>query len=263
MSNILTKDQINDYRTNGFIYTVPVISSEKADYYAKKLLSFQDHHPEHLSGIKARKLHLILTWMADLISEKIILDAVEDLIGPNIMCWSSTLFIKDAENPAFVSWHQDGNYWGLSNDELTTAWLALTPSTVLNGCMKMLPGSHKWPKIDHEQTTDRDNLLSKGQVIKKEIIDSDSVNLCINSGEISLHHINVAHSSGPNDSKFKRIGIAIRYISPKVRQLNNYTDSATLVRGTDTYNNFQHEPTPKYDYETASMSFFKKFEDEN
>ena len=193
MSNILTKDQINDYRTNGFIYPVPVIPSIKADYYAKKLLSFQNQHPEHLSGIKARKLHLILTWMADLISEKVILDAVEDLLGPNIMCWSSTLFIKDAENPAFVSWHQDGNYWGLSNDELTTAWLALTPSTVLNGCMKMLPGSHKWPKIDHEQTTDRDNLLSKGQVIKKEITDSDSVNLCINSGEISLHHIKVAN----------------------------------------------------------------------
>ncbi|MBC93748.1 MAG: phytanoyl-CoA dioxygenase [Rhodospirillaceae bacterium] len=261
MSNILTKDQINDYKTNGFIYPVPVIPSIKADYYAKKLLSFQNQHPEHLSGIKARKLHLILTWMADLISEKVILDAVEDLLGPNIMCWSSTLFIKDAENPAFVSWHQDGNYWGLSNDELTTAWLALTPSTVLNGCMKMLPGSHKWPKIDHEQTTDRDNLLSKGQVIKKEITDSDSVNLCINSGEISLHHINVAHSSGPNNSKSKRIGIAIRYITPHVRQLNNYKDSATLVRGTDTYNNFEHEPIPKYDYETASMSFFKKFED--
>jgi len=261
MLNILTKDQINDYRTNGFIYPVPVIPSIKADYYAKKLLSFQNQHPEHLSGIKARKLHLILTWMADLISEKIILDAVEDLLGPNIMCWSSTLFIKDAENPAFVSWHQDGNYWGLSNDELTTAWLALTPSTVLNGCMKMLPGSHKWSKIDHEQTTDRDNLLSKGQVIKKEITDSDSVNLCINSGEISLHHINVAHSSGPNNSKSKRIGIAIRYITPNVRQLNNYTDSATLVRGTDIYNNFEHEPIPRYDYETASMLFFKKFED--
>lgn len=263
MLNVLTKKQVNDYNTNGFIHPVPVISAIKADYYAKKLLSFQNNTLKYPSGVKARKLHLILSWMADLISEKAILNAVEDLIGPNILCWSSTIFIKDSGSPGFVSWHQDGNYWGLSNDELTTAWLALTPSTILNGCMKMIPGSHKWPKIEHEQTSDKDNLLSKGQIIKKEIDDSKSINICINSGEVSLHSINVAHSSGPNNSKSIRIGIAIRYINPKVRQLNNFTDSATLVRGTDPYNNFEHEPIPKYDYEPISMSFYNKIADNN
>ena len=258
MSNILTKEQKNNYNANGFMHPVSVISSIKANFYAKKLLLFQSNHPEYLQGIKARKLHLILTWMADLISEKLILDAVEDLIGPNILCWSSTLFIKESESSTFVSWHQDGNYWGLSSNEVTTAWLALTPSTVLNGCVKMMPGSHNWPQIHHEPSSNKNNLLSQGQVMNKEIDDTNAVNICINSGEISLHHINAAHSSGPNNSKSKRIGIAIRYVNPKVKQLNNYTDSATLVRGKDAYKHFKLEPKPKYDFEPSSMFFYNK-----
>jgi len=258
MSNIITKEQINNYSANGFIHPVSVISSIKANFYAKQLLLFQSNHPEYLQNIKARKLHLILTWMTDLISEKLILDAVEYLIGPNILCWSSTLFIKESKSSTFVSWHQDGNYWGLSSNEVTTAWLALTPSTVLNGCVKMIPGSHNWPQIHHEPSSNENNLLSQGQVMNKEIDNTNAVNICINSGEISLHHINVAHSSGPNNSKSKRIGIAIRYVNPKVKQLNNYTDSATLVRGKDAYKHFKLEPKPKYDFEPSSMSFYNK-----
>jgi len=254
MAHHLTTDQVERYQRDGYLFPLPAISQDDARRYRVSLEAMQESHPDLTHGVAAQKLHLVATWMADIVRTPDILDAVESLIGPDLLCWTSTLFVKPPDGKSFVSWHQDGNYWGLDNPEITTAWLALTPATPETGCMRMIPGSHAWGATAHVETFADDNLLSRGQVMQREINEADAVDLALKPGEISLHHVNVAHASEPNRSNDSRIGIAIRYVSPNVRQKLIEKDSATLVRGEDRVGNFEHEQRPNRDFEPAALA---------
>lgn len=253
MANHLTANQVARYERDGFLFPLRAMAADDAYRHRVSLEMMQASHPELMHGVAAQKLHLVTTWMADIVRTPDILDAVESLLGPDLLCWSSTLFVKPPDGKSFVSWHQDGNYWGLSNPEIVSAWLALSPSTVESGCMRMVPASHEWDSTTHAETFDDDNLLSRGQVMQREIDGDDAVDLALNPGEISLHHVNVAHASEPNRSADGRIGIAIRYLTPNVRQRLIDRDSATLVRGDDQVGNFDHEQRPVHDFEPAAM----------
>ena len=253
MAGNLTPQQVETYNRCGFLFPVPVMAVADAQDYRACLETMAQKHPELMTGVEAQKLHLVTTWMASLVRHSNILDAVESLIGPDLLCWSATLFVKEANSPNFVSWHQDGNYWGLLNEEITTAWLALSPSTVESGCMQMVPGSHAWGPTEHRETFEANNLLSRGQVMEREINSAEAVNLTLQPGEISLHHVNVAHASEPNRSSDSRVGVAIRYVTPNVKQSLGETDSASLVRGKDLMGNFEHEQAPAFDFEPGAM----------
>lgn len=254
MSSHLTARQVEAYQRDGFLFPLPVMSADDAQHHRASLESMQTSHPELMHGVAAQKLHLVTTWMADIVRTPGILDAVESLIGPDLLCWSSTLFVKPPDGRSFVSWHQDGNYWGLDNPEIATAWLALTPATPETGCMRMIPGSHAWGSTAHVETFADDNLLSRGQVMQRDINGDEAVDLILAPGEISLHHVSVAHASEPNRSDDTRIGIAIRYVSPNVRQNLIEKDSATLVRGEDPVGNFEHEQRPSHDFEPGALA---------
>ena len=258
MMKRLSEAQLSTYRRDGFVYPVPVMDTQEALSYRTRLEQFERDRPQFMNGMKRQKLHLVATWMAELVHRQEILDAVEDILGPDLLCWQTSLFIKKAQDPGFVSWHQDGNYWGLSNHEVVTAWLALSPSTVESGCMKMMPGSHKWDGVEHEDTFDKDNLLTRGQAMKREIDESKAVDVIVGSGEISLHHVNIAHASAPNRSEDRRIGIAMRYVTPRVRQVTGVPDSATLVRGCYDADAFELEPAPAYDFEPAAVALHER-----
>ena len=103
-----------------------------------------------------------------------ILDAVEDVLGPNLLVWSTSFFIKEARDPAYVSWHQDATYWGLSAPDVLTAWVAFTDATVENGAMRMVPGSHA-EQLEHRDTFAPHNLLSRGQEIAVEVDEARGV----------------------------------------------------------------------------------------
>ena len=253
MDNHLTSDQVAHYQRDGFLFPLRAMAADDTLRHRTSLEATRKSHPELMHGVEAQKLHLVTMWMADIVRTPAILDAVESLIGPNLLCWTSTLFVKAPDGKSFVSWHQDGNYWGLSNPEIVSAWLALSPSTAESGCMQMIPASHEWDSTEHDETFDANNLLSRGQVMKREIDSSDAVDLVLAPGEISLHHVNVAHASAPNNSSDDRIGIAIRYVSPNVKQRLGERDSATLVRGEDRVGNFEHEQRPAHDFEPAAM----------
>lgn len=253
MPNHLPAERIAHYRRDGFLHPVRAMSADDARDHRRALEDLGRSHPELMRGVAAQKLHLATTWMAAIVRTPAILDAVESLIGPNLLCWTSTLFVKPPDGKSFVSWHQDGNYWGLGNDEIVTAWLALTPATIQNGCMRMIPGSHEWGTAEHRETFADDNLLSRGQVMTRDIDEREAVDLELKPGEISLHHVNVAHASEPNRGSDTRIGIAMRYVTPAVKQNLEFTDSATLVRGEDRIGNFEHEPPPEFDFAPAAM----------
>jgi len=182
-----------------------------------------------------------------------ILDAIEDIIGPNIICWTTNFFIKEANSPAFVSWHQDTTYWGLSTDELVTAWLALTDAPVESGAMKFWPGSHTKPQIEHRDSFHQDNLLSRGQEVAAAVPENEGVLIPLEAGEISLHNAKLVHGSAPNETGKRRVGLAIRYVPPHVRQIK-VRDSAMLVRGVDTHGHFDLEPNPGSDVDEAALA---------
>jgi non-haem Fe2+, alpha-ketoglutarate-dependent halogenase len=182
--------------------------------------------------------HLMLPWVYQMASHPRVLDAVEGAIGPNILVWGSDWFVKFAHDPAFISWHQDGAYWGLNPPKVATAWIALSPSTLENGCMQVMPGTQKM-ELPQRETYALDNALSRGQEIALEVDESKAVALMLDAGEMSLHHIGIAHGSKANTSDHPRIGIAVRYIAPEVVQKGAERQIVQLVRGRDDFGNFE------------------------
>ena len=204
------------------------------------------------------KPHLLFTWADELVHHPRILDAVEDVLGPNLLAWSSSFFNKEAHDPSFVSWHQDSTYWGLSHPDIVTAWVAFTPSNVANGCMRAIPGSHLKDQLPHKDTFAQNNLLTRGQEVMVEIDSSGAVDFILEPGEFSLHHVRIVHGSEPNPSEGRRIGLAIRYVPTYVKQTAGPRDTAVLVRGVDTYHHFEYEPRPKADMDPEAVAFHRR-----
>jgi len=262
MPKLLTEAQIAQYRDLGYISPIPVMAEREALALRAELERIEAGMGGPLRGDLRHKSHLLFPFLAGLVRHPRILDAVEDLYGPDLFCWTSNFFIKEPAAPSFVSWHQDSTYWGLSAPEIVTAWVALTPSNAENGAMAVIPGSHKTDQIPHRDTFDRHNLLTRGQEVAVAVDEAQQVPLVLRPGEMSLHHVRLVHGSAPNPSGDRRIGFAIRYIPTHLRQLEG-EDSATLVRGADRYGHFELEPRPDSDMDPALVALHKKIAERN
>jgi non-heme Fe2+,alpha-ketoglutarate-dependent halogenase len=262
MPKVLTQDQIDRYWRDGCVFPIRVISREQALLLRGRLEEFERAAGGPLKGDLRHKSHLLFSWLGDLVREERILDAIEDLYGPNLFCWTTNFFIKEANNPAFVSWHQDSTYWGLDRPDVVTAWVALTESNASNGAMGFIPGTHASDQIPHRDTFARDNLLTRGQEVAVDVDTSKAVTIALEPGEMSLHHVRLVHGSPPNPSADRRIGFAIRYIPTSVRQVAG-EDSATLVRGEDTFHYFGHEPRPSRDMDPEFVALHKAIAERN
>ena len=212
MPKILTQRQIDDYWRDGCIFPVRVMSEADAKAIRARLEAFEKETGGPLKGSLRHKSHLLFSWLGDLVRQEKIVDAIEDLYGPNLLCWTTNFFIKEAHNPAFVSWHQDSTYWGLDRPDVVTAWIALTESNEANGAMGFIPGTHTSDQIPHRDTFAKDNLLTRGQEVAVDVDEKKAVTITLKPGEMSLHHVRLVHGSPPNPSNDRRIGFAIRYI---------------------------------------------------
>jgi hypothetical protein len=259
---LLSETQIAQYRDQGYLAPLPVMPEAEAAGLRDELERIETNMGGPLRGDLRHKSHLLFPFLADLVRHPRILDPVEDLLGPDILCWTSNFFIKEAAAPSFVSWHQDSTYWGLSEPDVVTAWVALTPSDAANGAMAVIPGSHTMDQVPHRDTFDRHNLLTRGQEVAVEVDEAQQVLLVLRPGEMSLHHVRLVHGSAPNPSGDRRIGFAIRYIPTRIRQLEG-DDSATLVRGTDRHGNFELEPRPKIDMDAELVALHKRIAERN
>jgi chlorinating enzyme len=262
MPKLLTEHQIEQYHAQGFIAPIRVMPADAAAEIQHRLQRFEAEAGGPLRGDLRHKSHLLFTWLADLVRQDTILDAVEDLYGPDLLCWSTSFFIKEAVDPAFVSWHQDSTYWGLSRPDVVTAWVAFTAANSGNGAMEVIPGTHTADQIPHRDTFDNNNLLTRGQEVAVEVDASRAVTIALKPGEMSLHHVRLVHGSPPNISNERRIGFAIRYIPTSVSQLHG-NDSATLVRGTDRHSNFAPEPRPARDLDPELVTLHKRITERN
>lgn len=250
-----TEYQLGEYQERGFLFPLAALPDSEARTLRGKLEELEAREGGRLPSSVNRKPHLLLTWLNELIRDGRVLDPVEEILGPDILCWGSGFFIKNAHDPARVTWHQDSTYWGLSKPDIVTAWVALTPSTRENGCMRVIPGTHKVKQLPHRDTFAPDNLLSRGQEIAVEVDTTKAVDVVLAPGQMSLHHVMLVHGSEPNSSGERRIGFAIRYVPTYVKQLSGVRDSATLVRGRDEYGHFVLEPAPRADFDAAAVAF--------
>jgi non-haem Fe2+, alpha-ketoglutarate-dependent halogenase len=260
LPKLLTPLQIEHYRRRGYIAPIRVISTAEALALRERLEEFEKTHGGPLKGAARHKSHLLFSWLNDLIREKKIVDAVEDLYGGDLLCWTTNFFIKEGQDAAFVSWHQDSTYWGLSEPDVVTAWVALSESTSANGAMEVIPGTHLLDQLPHHDTLAAHNLLTRGQEVAVNVDPQTAVALELEPGEMSLHHVRIIHGSPPNTSPKRRIGFAIRYVPTYVRQLVG-EDSATLVRGKDTFGSFEHEPRPTHDFEPRFVTMHQDITD--
>ena len=219
MPRVLTKLQIEQYHDQGFISPIRVISEQEALSIKDELEQVEKEFPEEINSESRNNLHLSFAFLDALAHNKIIVDAIEDLIGPDISLWASVMFIKEPSSKQYVSWHQDATYMGLDSLDFPTPWIALSPSNIETGCMTMIAGSHKTKIQNHEDTFAENNILTRGQVIQ-DVDESKAVDLILQPGEMSIHHGAVIHGSQPNNSNQRRIGFSLQsYIPNNVKQI--------------------------------------------
>ena len=254
MKNKLDEAQMRFFRENGYLFPVTAIDAGRASQIR---LQLERHEQSQglLKGTMLHRPHLLFTWAASLIRDPGILDAVEGILGPNILAWSSGFFIKEARDRRFVSWHQDSTYWGMEPPDIITAWLALSESDVQNGAMRVIPQTHLSEQMPHRETLSADNMLSRGQEVAVDVDEDRAVALELAAGQMSLHHVRLVHGSEPNPTDRRRIGLAIRYMPTYVRQTTGVRDTATLVRGVDEFGNFDLEPAPRSDLSPEALRF--------
>ena len=244
MSATLTANQLERYHRDGILFPVPALAPGEA---ARFRTAFEDV-TARLGGRPTSQdlsqTHLYFPWAYELATHPAILDAVEAVLGPDLLVWTVSIFAKYPRDPGYISWHQDGTYWGLDSPQVTTAWVALTDSVVDNGCMRVVPGSHRNPILPHKDTYAPQNLLSRGQEVQAQVDERDAVDVILKAGEMSLHHVNIIHGSNPNPSEQSRFGFAIRFTTPKTRQIQGEPPTAVLARGRDDYHHFELLPAP-------------------
>ena len=245
--SVATATIAETYERDGFVFPVDIVSEAEA----KELRADLEAGERELAD-DSEKLSMLLSYpdqllpsFAKLIRNPKLIEAVSQILGPDLLVWSSGLFVKEANTESYVTWHQDLTYWGLDDAEEVTAWFALSHSNVASGCMRFVPGSQKKRLVPHQDTFADGNLLSRGQEIAVEVDDSEAVDVILKPGQVSLHHGHLFHASGPNTTDDRRMGAAIRFIKPSIKQESGDKSLVAHVAGEDRYDHFTVGSAPK------------------
>lgn len=260
----LTQEQSDRYWQDGFLFPLSVISEDEAAEFRAELEQVEKDWlaaelPLPLNTYKRVNAHLVIPLAARIAKDKRVLDAVEGVLGPDIMIWSAEFFIKEPQTKQTVGMHQDLTYWGMGETpDQVTAWIALSPATVQSGCVDFVRGSHKNPILPHTDTYSETNLLSRGQEVAVDVSDDAKTHIELKPGQMSLHHGLTIHGSGPNASNDRRIGLAIRYLSPGAQQLVADRDYAMLARGSDAHSNFVPVQAPDALFSPEALALYEQ-----
>ena len=237
MSTILTHEQLASYEEFGFLDSIPILSPVEVRHFRAEV----EETCAALGGRVTRLdgPHLYFRWAWDLSTHPRVLDCMEQLIGPNIMLKSTRLFYKFGESDSFVGWHQDGLTEELKDASVPAIWLGLTPATAENGCLRVVPKSHKLGLVPHADFPDANNLTTQGATAQVAIQTPHDV--VMNAGEMSLHHPLMLHASNPNRTAEARIGFSATYSTPELRSSRT---AIAWVRGNGPGDRFQIAERP-------------------
>lgn len=257
----LTDAQRAAYDRDGFLCPVDILTPAEAAAERALVEGLERDHAGRLDRPVGAYLRLAAYLASDVplrvARDPRVLDAVESILGPDIMMWSCEYFIKEAHSDKIVSWHQDLTYWGMDGtDHEVTAWVALSPASAAAGCMKFVPGSHRERIVPHNDTFAADNLLSRGQEIAVAVDEGDAIAAALAPGQMSLHHGRLFHASGPNTTGDRRIGLVIRYIRPDTPSTGQGKDFGVMMRGVDHHGIRANIAPLSGDFTAAQMALY-------
>ncbi|MFT5168672.1 MAG: non-heme Fe2+,alpha-ketoglutarate-dependent halogenase [Saprospiraceae bacterium] len=227
---------LEKFNKTGVSFPISVLDLKELIQFQNSFEDFESIFDGRPTAQQMKQLHLFFPWAYQLVTHPGILNIIEQILGPDIIVHSSSIFCKYPNDPSFVSWHQDGFYLDLNKSKLVSAWVALSNSTSENGCLRVMPGTHL-KKYKHKEEYQKNNMLTTGLTIGESMDESVAVEIELQAGELSLHHVNIIHGSNPNSTENKRIGFAIRYITPDVCQKLTHYD-VVLVRGEDQFHHY-------------------------
>jgi hypothetical protein len=246
MASFLSQEQLSRYAQDGFLSPLTALTPHEAAGLLGELEAQEASRSGRLPALFNAKPHLLVRSLWNVVRDPRILDCVESILGPDLLCWGSTFIPKPPRDTITVAWHQDLVYWGLSQPDAVTVWLALTPSAAESGCVLMIPGSHRKVQ-DH---TGRSSLLRE-QLGVDAVDERQAVDLDLTPGQMSIHHSMTVHGSGANRSDYRRVGFVIRYVPGHAIQ-KEARISAALVRGRD-LGNFDLEQEPEADFHADAV----------
>lgn len=256
MPKILTAAEIALFRAQGFLSPVDLVGETEAGVLYWNFREIEAAVDGAVSDRFRVKAHLPFPWLCDLVRHPRLLDAVGDIIGPTILCWGSTFFIKKPGDERFISWHTDSYFYGTRPAETVTAWVSFNTSDSEAGCVRFIPGSHLTEAI-HEIRPDPKNMSSNGQTVIN-IDESLAVEAPLKPGQFSLHHESVVHGSSPNRSDHVRVGLSIHYCPPHVRETRFEGATAMLLRGEDTIGNWLPDPEPRRNFDPVCIEMMDR-----
>jgi ectoine hydroxylase-related dioxygenase (phytanoyl-CoA dioxygenase family) len=237
------------YELDGLIFPIGVLTPEEVAHYRSACAELEARLGGQPRTVEVRQMHLHFRWAYELATHPRVLDAVEELLGPNLLVWSTELFAKHPGDKVAIGWHRDEDYTGFDPLLSTTAWIALSPSTPENGCLQVIPGSHHGDSLKQNDKASVAGPLDSSDSRKR------AVNVVLRAGEMSLHDGRLLHGSDVNSSNEERIGLAIRYVTPAARPIQG-RPAVVLARGIDSYQHFQIVAPPDeidFDYALEHM----------
>ena len=237
MPKVLSQEAVDRFHEEGYFGPVPVLDEDEVAYFRERLENFERGHPDDLAKLKT-KSHLLCPWVVEIARHPRILDVYEDLIGPDILCYSMAFRNKPADGKMVAGWHQDTLYLPIE-PILVIGALALSECGPEQGCLKVIPGSHKGEILPHGEAADPGSILARGQFIEADIDESEAVDLALRPGEIGLFNSGIIHGSGVNTGDDRRLMLLVEMMPTHARS-HRARESAMLVRGTDTHHN--HDP---------------------
>lgn len=267
MPLLLSEAQVQGYARDGYVSPIDVLNQAEVKAFRQELEDWEQQRGQAIDFPEKSKSYLLFNWADQLVHHPRILDAVEDVIGPDILVYHTTLFLKEANTPAYVRWHQDSPYFYLSPHLHVTAWVALSDASIAAGCMQVLPGSHQWGVFEHDDKPEPMNMIRRGQGISDRFDNTTGTFIPVGPGQMSLHHTDLVHASGGNTTNDRRLGFAISYIPAHVKPIGAVKPSALCVRGRS-HGNFLEEKRLKqplheeaYKAHGSALALFRALQD--
>lgn len=232
---VLTTQQIAQYNDRGFVHPVSIFSDaeiERNRAYLDYLLAEVKVHNDGRDSYAINCYQGRCEGIYDLARDPRILDVVEDILGPNIVCWASHYFVKMPYDKRKVAWHQDASYWSLTPTRTVTVWLAIDDSDRENSAMQVVPKTHNSGHLDWKTVASDAAVLD--QEIELQQTWEAPVSLELKAGQISLHADMIVHGSEANASPRRRAGLTLRYCPPEVHPIDpDWALDSIICRGID------------------------------